>query len=290
MRRRLLLPALGVAPLAGAQAPLRVVLPRSELGQQHADSERLLRLALQRSGVAHEVHHLTELLSYEGTRRALHEGQVSVVDWGYSLEAEQRFPPVYFPIDLGLSAYRRLVVRQEQAAEIGALRTLDGLRRYRIGQGHGWSDVGVLQTAGLQVATGEFQNLFRMLRAGRFDLLPLGLAEAADLLQRLAGQASGCVMLRRPLLHYPFARMFFVSPRQPALREALQAGLERAMADGSLPRLARRLASFAPLHGGTGLAAPQGAGLDAVIRIDNPFLSGRFRAMPASWFATPRQL
>lgn len=267
-------------PKWAASEPLRVVYPRFGLNPQSSYGYRLLELALKRSGRAFELSVHAEALSDERLLLALEQGVISVLDGGAAPEYEARFRAVYFPIDLGLSGLRRLVVRQADREALTSVHSLQALRRFRVGQGRGWSDAAVLRRAGLRVVTAETSSLFRMLEGGRFDLLPLAVTEAPGLLQEHAREAPSAVLAPEPLLHYPFARLFYVSPTNPSLQGALWEGLRAAYADGSLSALFATLPDAGPWIRGGGAAT-------TVIRLLNPFLSERFRAMPARWFLEP---
>lgn len=265
------------SPARGAP-PLEVIYPRVEERPQDAYGYQLLELALRKNGEPYALRLSAQPMGPERARRELQEGRVSVLDFGVSPEFEERFEAVYFPIDLGLSGYRRLIVRSERAAEFGRLRERSALRRYKAGQGPGWADTRILMQSGIQVDTAPFDALFRMLEARRFDFFPLGIEEAEDQLQRHRALAPGCAVLDAPVLHYRFARMYFVATGNTRLRLALQRGLERAFEDGSLRQLLASSPTFAPL-----LAAGR-APLTTVIELPNPWLSPRFRAIPGRYF------
>lgn len=267
-----------VAPAVSAQAALAVVYPRVAERPREAYGYRLLQLALSRCGEAFHLRLSDHLMGPERARQELLEGHVSVMDFGTSPEFEERFEPVFFPIDLGLSGYRRLLVRRERAAEFAAVRELGELRGKVAGQGPGWADSRILNAAGIAIDTAPFEALFRMLQVGRFDFFPLGIEEADGHLARYAALAPDCVVLDQPVLHYRFARLFFASPGQTRLRDALQRGLVRAYDDGSLRQLLAQAPGFAPL-----LRSGRTA-LRTVLELSNPWLSPRFKAMPARYF------
>ncbi|MFO1251028.1 substrate-binding periplasmic protein [Inhella sp.] len=281
MQRRALFalsPGLGL-PLRAQAEPLEVVYPRVDERGEQAYGYRLLDLALRRSGQPYQLRMGDETLGPQGLRRALGSGAVDVMDMGTGPELEDRYEPVFFPIDLGLSGWRCLLVRRDRAAEVAAVRSLAGLRRFRVGQGPGWADQRILEAAGLAVDTAPFKALFRMLQGGRFDVLPLGIEEAQEQLRRHQALAPDCEVLEQPLLHYRFARLYFVAPGRLALRDALQRGLESAFEDGSLRRLLAASPGFARWLQRTEPLRAQ------VLELPNAGLSARFRAMPERYFA-----
>lgn len=274
--------ALAATPVCGPaharSSGLDVVYPALGERPRQGYGYRILELALQHCGEPFTLRLSTESAGPARARMRLEEGDISVYDFGVSPEADQRFSPIHFPIDLGLSGYRRLVVRRDRADKLGAVRTLEQLRLYTAGQGLGWADIRILENVGVRVYANTFSALMRMLEGGRFDCLPLGIEEADDLLAANRALAPNCVVLPSPVLRYPFARQFYVSRRQPRLRDALQRGLEKAHGEGAVRRLLQQLPSFAPLIG------PKAPAVGPVIELPNPWLSEAFRAMPARWF------
>lgn len=285
MHRRPLL----AAPLAlalprsiRASTALDVVYPLLAERPRDAYGYRLLELALKHCGEPYSLRLAAQAVSPERTRLLLEQGELSVYDFGLSPEAEARFAPVYFPLDLGLSGYRRLLIRRDRESEFAGLRTVADLRPFSAGQGLGWTDTRILQNAGVRVHSAAFEALMRMLEAGRFDFFPLGIEEADALLATHRHLAPSVTVLRSPLLHYPFARLFYVSPRQPRLRNALLRGLARAEAEGAVRKLLMGIPAFAAM-----LEPRADAAVGQVIELPNPWLSDAFRAMPQRWFAQP---
>lgn len=235
----MLLPWAAGAP-ARAAAPLRVLHPPVASGADVRARYPLavLHLALLRSGreaaIAPTPLHGTQ----ERLLRLLQEGRQLDVMWTVTTaERERRLRAVRFPIDRGLVGWRVLLVRRDALSRFipgadprGALAALQGV------QGHDWPDLAILRANGLRVAsTPAYEGLFEMLARGHVDYVPRSVAEVGDELAARAGM--GLAIEPRLLLRYPSALYFFVHPDNTALAQALQAGLERAHADGSLQRL-----------------------------------------------------
>jgi len=125
-------------------------------------------------------------------------------------------------------------VRAAALPALSALRSLDALRRLHAGAGTYWSDARILRVNGFTVeTTPKSEPLFRMLKAGRFDFIPLTRDEIdAELRQHadLAELPGVALQYRQPLY-------FFVAPARPQLAERLQRGLAVAAADGSFDAL-----------------------------------------------------
>lgn len=186
-----------------------------------------------------------------------------------------------FPLDLGLSGYRLLLVRRDRLSQLRALREFGDLRQWRFGQGPDWVDGYILRAAGLRVVEAEFLALFRMLEAGRFDAFPLGADEAALLLERFQRLAPSVVLLDAWCLHYRFARIFVVREDETALFDALQEGLARIFSDGRAQAVLARDPQVGPLVAGRRRLPP------LVFEMDNPQWSAPYQGMPEGLFFRP---
>ncbi len=235
---------------------------------------RLLELALQRSARPYRLSVASGRVSGRRADLQMASGEANVLDVGLAQDHELRFDPVPFALDLGLSGCRLFLVRRETLAALASVRTLAQLRAFRFGQGAGWTDVWILRQAGLKVETGQFDALFRMLEARRFDILALGADEAHLLLARFQADAPSVVVAPSVALHYPFARMFIVNRNEGPLHEALRQGLHKALGDGSLTRLLAAQPGFGPILRGE-LALPS-----QIIRIAHPWPTRAYQAVP----------
>jgi hypothetical protein len=276
-----LLLVLALVPASLAARTLDVVYPRIEERPPDDYGFAVLQLALAKSGVDYRLRLSDVKMNQERARSEMAQGRISVVDCGTSAEFEARFRTVWFPIDRGLSGYRLAIIHPSRADAFARVRSIEQLRRQVAGQGPGWSDTSVLRAAGVEVETAEFEQLFRMVDAERFDFYPLGVEEVYGLLDRYRHLAPHAVVEPTMAIHYPFARLFFVNKNDAALQEALTRGLQRAFADGSFQHLFEnhRLVK----------ASLQRARMKerVIIEIDNPLLTPAFRLMPAHYFYRP---
>ncbi len=153
-------------------------------------------------------------------------------------ELTRGLEPIPFPIYLGGGGYRVLLANHKSLDAASAIRSLDDLRKFRIGSGTGWVDTSIMQANGLTVVQGSYMNLFEMLKAQRFDFYNRSVFEAAGELENYDPQhqlrgGRGAGELRSPaptghrprsdpllpfrpvLLHHAGARRY---PRRPARR------------------------------------------------------------------------
>jgi hypothetical protein len=240
---------------------------------------RMLELALSHSGRPHTLSLHPIPVNDARARAMLHTGELSVVDFGSGAEFEKKLSAVYFPIDRGLLGYRISLIHKTLRGEFSRVNTLTRLRRYRAGQGLGWSNNVIMQTAGIPVVTGPtLDSLFPMLEAKRFDYLPLGLNEVYGFAEQYLRTAPSMVVDEHLVLVYRFARMFYVSPGNEELHSALLRGLQRAFADGSFQALLNNDPSVR--------SAVLRAKLDqrTTITINNPLLTPAFTRIPEAYF------
>lgn len=263
-----------------AQA-LNVVYPQIEERPASDYGYQVLALALAKSGVPYRLQLSRLPMNLKRAQAEIQAGTVSVVDFGTSRDAEQNLRAVYFPIDRGLSGYRLFIIHRESASVFAKVRALGDLRSLTAGQGPGWPDAQILSAAGIPVVTAQFERLFAMVDARRFDFYPLGVEEVYGFLDRYRAVAPNSIVEPELAIHYPFARLFFVRSDNAALHDALLTGLKRAFADGSLQHLLDDNLQFSE-----GLRQSQ-LKHRRIIEIDNPLLSDAFRAIPKSYFLNP---
>lgn len=164
--------------------------------------------------------------------------QVDVRSWNE--ERGRTLLQVPLPVDRGLIGYRVLLVRAQDLPKFAAVRSLSDLRRFTYGLLGAWGDVRVFEHNGLPVVRGDnYEGLFRMLVAGRFDAFSRDIDEIQFEFERYAPELPGLAIEETLLLRYRSARYFFVSRTEEGARLAIRiaAGLKRMQQDGSLDEL-----------------------------------------------------
>lgn len=270
--------AAGGVATASPLAPVDVVYPRMPERPPEGYPFQLLQAALKASGRPHVLRLTDAPLPSMRAYKELTGGQFNVMDTGAAprMAAGARVLP--FPLDLGLSGYRVLLVRRDRLADLRRVQSLAELRRLRLGQGPDWVDSYILRAAGLQVVEAEFLALFRMLEAGRFDAFPLGVDEADRLLARFQSLAPSVVVLPDWCLHYRFARVFAVREDATAVYDLLNDGLERLFADGRAQAILARDPHVGPLVAGRRRLPGR------VFELPNPEWTAPFQRIPESLF------
>lgn len=179
--------------------------------------------------------------------------------------AEMGLTYARFPIDLGIVGYRVCFVRSALKAQLEKTTNLTELKRYTHGQGIGWSDVQVLRHNGFTVyEVSNYESLFKMVAAGRFDLFCRGANELFDE-YRLHSNITQLDYDSSFAIVYPLPRFFFTNTTNKKAIERVTKGLQAAYLDGSLQQLWReeyqRSIDFAGLK------------KRRIFRIENPQLS-----------------
>ncbi|TXH89307.1 MAG: hypothetical protein E6Q78_08055 [Rhodoferax sp.] len=234
----------GWALAAGAQ--MRYVYPPPESANDHRTDYywRLLGAALQAtesrwgpyevvpSGVAMNSDRAQMLLTRSDT--------VTVIARTTSTERESTLTPIRIPLDKGLTGYRLFLIQKPLQERLRKVRTLDDLKAFPIGQKSQWVDVDILQAVGLQVVGAlDYESLFRMLPAGRFDLLSRGVNEIYQEWEVHRPDNPDLAIERSLLLYYPLPRYFFFAPTPQGerLAQRVREGLERLQANKEFERL-----------------------------------------------------
>jgi hypothetical protein len=145
--------------------------------------------------------------------------------------------PIRIDLRRGLLGLRIALIHRERQAEFERVRSLAQLRQLRVGMGTNWSDAQVFQRQDIRVVSGsDYEGLFRMLVARRFDLLPRGVNEVfAEWTQRQA-ELPDLAVETSLLLHYQWPYWVHVHPRREGLARRLERGLQALLEEGTFDR------------------------------------------------------
>ena len=236
--RRLLCACLMLLAAAAVAEPVVIHYPQAE----SIDDERgeygltLLQLALAKSGGRYRVELSPTRMQQN---RALVElqsgsGRIDIVATMTSVEREETLLPVRIPLTRGMIGWRLGLLRADRKELLREVRALADLKQFTTAQGHDWPDLRILRHSGLKVSpVAVYSSLFGMLNAERIDWVP----RSANEIWAEAAHHPGLAIDAHIVLHYVTADYFFVNRNNPALAEAVRAGLEAALADGSFAQL-----------------------------------------------------
>ena len=247
---RLLLSAfvIAAAPAARADEPLVMHYvynaPESPSDTRYAYHWKILQTALEKTR-ANYGPYVLEPSRVMSERRQTYEltnatGLLTVMYLSTTPELEQTLIPVRIPVDRNLGGYGILLIRKQDRPRFDSVRTLDDLKRFSIGQGLGWIDIGILQRTGFRVVTGSsYEGLFEMLANGRFDVFLRGAVEIVDEFEQRRKSLPDLDIEPNLILYYPLP-MYFWFPKTPEgqrLAARAEAGMRKMIADGSYDRI-----------------------------------------------------
>lgn len=194
----------------------------------------LLDLALSKTVAQDGPYELVHMPNYLGTERMrlmLEQGAGVDILWSTSnRQRENRFLAV--PVDLlrGLNAYRALLIDEKRVAEFEHIKSIDDLKRFRVGSGDHWQDTQVLKHNELPlVGFLDYETMMPMLKFRRFDYASRGLHEVWKELE----YSEGFIIAPNVLLHYKLPVHYFVRKNNHALADRIYRGLVKTIEDGS---------------------------------------------------------
>ncbi len=261
---------LAFAPPAVSAEDVDLVVPRHESASDTRSvyETELLKLALGKMGVVPHVRPYGRVLAQDGVVGALSQTDdgITVAWFETNAEREKALLPVRIPIDKGLIGWRIPIERADHFDQFRHARVLADLVPFVAVQGTGWPDVAVLEKNGLRVASsGGYEAAFQSLASGKVDYFPRSIIEYRE--ELAAHRDEGLVEDSYIALRYPGASYFFVGRQNEALARLIEAGLERALRDGSFDKLFYRY--FAEIIEVSGLQSRH------IIELANPDFSAK---------------
>lgn len=143
--------------------------------------------------------------------------------------------PIRIPIRRGILSYRLLLIRKEDQEEFSKIKTIDDLKKKKVGLKLGWSLVKILEEFGFNIIKApDYDGLFGMLNNGRYDYLPRGINEIFDEYNQKKDELKNIIIEPNILLIIPSPSYVFVSKHNPRLAERLKKGLELMVENGTL--------------------------------------------------------
>lgn len=240
-----------------AGQPIPLVIPPPGVMEQAATGiyyEKLLQLVLDKTAAPadssapanegeYQLTYHPLIVGRERYRLLVKQGVVDII-WSSSNKArEEELIPVKVNLLRGINEYRVLLIRADDQPRFDKVKTLDDLRKFKIGSGIHWSDTQVYKYNNLPTATSyAFDTMFRMLAAKRFDYMARSLQEIDS---ELASYGHlGLTAEKNLLIHYPQPIYFFLNKKHHALAKRIERGLLLAQADGSMEELFMSIPNF----------------------------------------------
>jgi hypothetical protein len=239
---------LGMLSLATQAETLKVMVPPIEKSAAtHVKYFKLLlELALRKTEKTDGPFEITEYPHFLSTTRAiaeLHYNKSLTVIWTTPNRLNTGDLQV-IPISLlkELNSYRLLLIRKEDQHLFDGINSLDELRKRTAGMGSQWQDASIMRNNDFNVVTSaNYDSLFLMLKAKRFDFFPRGLYEVWN----EAAQNPELAIEKHLMLYYDLPFYYFVNKSNGLLADRIARGLKLAQADGSFDRLFLSIPGFA---------------------------------------------
>ena len=218
--------------------------PESPLDQRYVYHWEILRMALERTREKWGPYRMEPAVFMDEQRQSAElkraSGKLTVMYLGTTVDFERTLVPIRIPVDKNLGGYMVMLIRGEDEAKFKAVHTLDDLRKYKIGLGLGWIDVGILQAAGFNVVTGSsYDGLFEMLANRRFDAFSRAAVEILDEYAERKGKIPDMSIESSFILYYPLPMYFWFSktPAGERLAERAREGMLSMIEDGTYDRI-----------------------------------------------------
>jgi hypothetical protein len=151
-------------------------------------------------------------------------------------EHPERFDITRFtqPVYEGLLGYRKCIIRRQDLTKFLKIDSEAQLQTMSAGQGRLWPDTKIYRDNHFGVVSSEsYDGLFLMLKAGRFDYIPLGSLEVEESLEQKSDLYPDLVIAPNLVLYYPLPMYILASNAPPRLLERLKYGISRAYTDGT---------------------------------------------------------
>ncbi|WP_448248460.1 substrate-binding periplasmic protein [Thalassotalea agariperforans] len=161
---------------------------------------------------------------------------IDIIADGATIERENSYLPIRFPILKGLNGWRVPLVHIDNKNLFANLTSEKELKNLLAVQFHSWSDSEILRSNGFNVyLSGDQKGLYRMLARKRVDYFPRSLLEVKKELKFINNK--NIVADPNIFIHYPTAFYFYVNKTDYQLAKDINYGLEMALLDGSFDKL-----------------------------------------------------
>ncbi|MBT8448115.1 MAG: transporter substrate-binding domain-containing protein [Gammaproteobacteria bacterium] len=147
--------------------------------------------------------------------------------------ADGTYIPIYEPLMNGLLGHRLIIIRQSDTADFANIKSALQLKEKTIGIPATWADAALFRANGYPVhEEGSLEDLFQRLAKGDFDYVALGVNEIQAIFEQFAKPLTSLIIEPTLRLYYPFALVFYVSPKRPELASRLEKGIRMMMSGG----------------------------------------------------------
>jgi len=140
-----------------------------------------------------------------------------------SQEHESMFIPVRIPLDKGLIGYRVFLIHKDDQPAFSAIKSLEELEKFSVGQGLGWSDVKVWQANGFKVVEGsDYEGLFAMTVNRRFGFFSRGIVEIIGEYEQRKNKMPDLHIEETIAVYYPWPFYFYFPKSEQGRKLAIR--------------------------------------------------------------------
>lgn len=134
---------------------------------------------------------------------------------------------IRIPVRRGILSYRLLATTQKKLHLFKDIKSVEDLKKLRVGIRTGWVTTDILKNAGFNVfEANSYEGLFYMLSSGRIDYFPRGANEIYPELNLRKDKLPNLRVEPDLALYIPAPYYFFVSPHNKKLAQRITEGLE----------------------------------------------------------------
>ena len=230
----------------------------------------LLELILSKNAQAHSLVFTKNAYSQARIVESLKASSPDIgLYWmGTSAKFEQEMLPIRIPLYRGLAGYRVFIINKDRQADFKRINTLTQLQDFKGAQGIGWSDIEILEKAGLKQYPTSYENIFNMINQGRkLDYFSRSVIEVNNEIHSRIERLPDLKIDEHILLIYPFAMFFFTHKHNTQLAGIIEDGFKKAYRDGSFLRFFNQHPDIKPT-----LSSPSFKQRTRIV-INNPTLS-----------------
>jgi hypothetical protein len=217
----------------------RLIVPKAAASslEQQSYFHGLLRLALERTEAEYgpcELVNTRDALTQMRSAASINGARGVDLFWGTaSIEREKLLHPIRIPLLKGLMAHKVLLIRANDQARFSAVNNLEQLQALRAGVGADWPDSRGFLANGINVVrSSNYEALYKMLSANRFDFFPRGANQVLSELR--ANEDKKLAVEQHLVLVYPAPVYFFVKKDNVTLARRIEQGLQEMITDGTL--------------------------------------------------------
>lgn len=278
---RLLSALLAAVGITGAAHAADRTLNYYPVGPIYEYRWKVLELALdhvrQAEGATFDLQPFSQDVSQNRAVSLLQAGSIDIIALGTNAEREARMLPVRFDISRGVVGYRVFLISASDQERIARMDDEAFRTDLTFGLNAQWADVSIMRANGYTVLTSsDYESLFGMLAAHRFDALPRGIGEATVELNARQDTYPQLTIEKTRALFFPYPIYFWVNHKDAQLAAQIERGLDAALADGSLRKL------FETYY--ASMIKDLRRSQRRVIRLDNPLLSPEAAAIDTKWW------